>query len=152
MKKYLLLISATTLILGISTYPSQALAQEEVKEQFINTGPIGISNIFTLPEKINAIVYRIKNKGTSKNNGLRGILSLCSIWPAYFTGAGCWSWIFWAFYSPFSSVRIQVFVLLPFILRHGLVYSLSGKRSVSCCKPDSSCRFWHVLLRYQSFV
>jgi len=58
MKKYLLLISATTLILGISTYPSQALAQEEVKEQFINTGPIGISNIFTLPEKINAIVYR----------------------------------------------------------------------------------------------
>lgn len=48
----------------MASYPRQAIAQQEINEKFENAGPIGISNLFTLPDKINAIVYRIKNNTT----------------------------------------------------------------------------------------
>jgi len=67
MKKYLLLISGLGLMnwmFALASYPSNALAQEEVNEKFVNIGLIGISNLYILPEKTNTIVFRIRNNSS----------------------------------------------------------------------------------------
>ena len=48
-------------LLSLASYPSHALAQEDVKERFVNFGLISISDLYTLPSKTNTIVFRIKN-------------------------------------------------------------------------------------------
>lgn len=62
MKKLLSQIFRTCLILAV--YSSDILAQEDASEKFVNIGLIGVSNIYTLPEKTNTIVFRIKNNTT----------------------------------------------------------------------------------------
>jgi hypothetical protein len=59
-KKQFLLLSTLSL-LSLTFYPSDALAQEDVKERFVNLGLISISDLYTLPPKTNTIVFRIKN-------------------------------------------------------------------------------------------
>jgi hypothetical protein len=59
-KKQFLLLSALSL-LSLISYPSHVLAQEDVKERFVNLGLISISDLYTLPSKTNTIVFRIKN-------------------------------------------------------------------------------------------
>ena len=49
---------------ALASYPSNALAQEEVNEKFVNIGLIGISNLYILPEKTNTIVFRIRNNSS----------------------------------------------------------------------------------------
>jgi hypothetical protein len=67
MKKYLLFIPFIILmswLLIMAIYPSPALAQEDVNEKFSNLGLIGVSNLFSLPEQTNNIVFRIKNNSS----------------------------------------------------------------------------------------
>ncbi len=67
MKKYLLLISGLGLMnwmFALANYPSNALAQEDVNEKFENIGLIGISNLYTLPDKTSTIVFKIRNNST----------------------------------------------------------------------------------------
>ncbi len=67
MKKYLLLISGLGLMnwmFALASYPSNASAQEDVNEKFVNIGLIGISNLYTLPDKTSTIVFRIRNNST----------------------------------------------------------------------------------------
>ncbi|MBT3922988.1 MAG: hypothetical protein HOF21_10480 [Nitrospina sp.] len=62
MNKQRLLISGLSLMsLLFAMAGSNALAQEDGKEKFINLGLIGISTLHSLPEKTNSIVFRIKN-------------------------------------------------------------------------------------------
>ena len=61
MKKYLLLISGLGLMnwmFALASYPSNALAQEEVNEKFVNIGLIGISNLYILPVATSANTSR----------------------------------------------------------------------------------------------
>ena len=44
---------------ALANYPSNALAQEDVNEKFENIGLIGISNLYTLPDKTSTIVFKI---------------------------------------------------------------------------------------------
>jgi uncharacterized protein YbbC (DUF1343 family) len=62
MNKHLGLILVTGWI--FANYPIHALAQEDVKEEFINIGLIAVSKQHTLPEKTNTIVFRIRNNAT----------------------------------------------------------------------------------------
>jgi len=66
MKKRQLLISGLCLLSWIFVGTlNQASAQEEgVKEKFVNIGMIAISDLHTLPEKTNTIVFRIRNNTT----------------------------------------------------------------------------------------
>ena len=67
MKKYLLLISGLGLMnwmFALANYPSNALAHEDVNEKFENIGLIGISNLYTLPDKTSTIVFKIRNNST----------------------------------------------------------------------------------------
>ena len=67
MKKYLLFESCLTLIillLLMASDPRHALAQDDTNEKFSNLGLIGVSNLFTLPEKTNTIVFRIRNNSS----------------------------------------------------------------------------------------
>ena len=48
----------------LANYPSNALAQEDVNEKFENIGLIGISNLYTLPDKTSTIVFKIRNNST----------------------------------------------------------------------------------------
>ena len=67
MKKYVLLISGLGLMnwmFALAGYPSNALAQEDVNEKFVNIGLIGISNLYTLPDQTKTIVFRIRNNST----------------------------------------------------------------------------------------
>ena len=59
-KKNSLILTAFSLF-SLTSYAGQALAQDEVKESFVNSGLISISNLYTLPSKTNTIVFRIKN-------------------------------------------------------------------------------------------
>jgi hypothetical protein len=59
-KKQSLILIALSL-LSLIYYTSQALAQDDVKESFVNSGLISISDLYTLPSKTNTIVFRIKN-------------------------------------------------------------------------------------------
>jgi hypothetical protein len=59
-KKKSLILTALSL-LSLTSYTSQALAQDDVKESFVNSGLISISDLYTLPSKTNTIVFRIKN-------------------------------------------------------------------------------------------
>lgn len=59
-QKQLLFLSVLSL-LSLISYPSISLAQEDVKEKFVNLGLISISVLYTLPSKTNSIVFRIKN-------------------------------------------------------------------------------------------
>ena len=64
MKKYLLLISGLGLMnwmFALASYPNNASAQEDENEKFVNIGLIGISNLYTLPDKTSTIVFRIRN-------------------------------------------------------------------------------------------
>ena len=49
---------------ALANYPSNALAQEDVNEKFENIGLIGISNLYTLPDKTSTIVFKIRNNST----------------------------------------------------------------------------------------
>ena len=61
-KKILSGLILLSLIFLLASHPNSALAQQEdVSERFVNIGLISISNLFTLPEKTNTIVFRIKN-------------------------------------------------------------------------------------------
>jgi hypothetical protein len=67
MKKYLLFESCVTLIillLLMAGNPRHALAQDDTNEKFANLGLIGVSNLFSLPEKTNTIVFRIRNNSS----------------------------------------------------------------------------------------
>jgi hypothetical protein len=59
-KKQSLILTALSL-LSLTSYTSQALAQDDVKESFVNSGLISISDLYTLPSKTKTIVFRIKN-------------------------------------------------------------------------------------------
>jgi hypothetical protein len=59
-KKQLLLLTALSL-LSLTSHAVQALAQDDVKERFVNLGLISISDLYTLHSKTNSIVFRIKN-------------------------------------------------------------------------------------------
>jgi hypothetical protein len=59
-KKQPLILTAISL-LSLTSYAGQALAQDDVKENFVNSGLISISDLYTLPSKTNTIVFRIKN-------------------------------------------------------------------------------------------
>lgn len=59
-KKKLLILTALSL-LSLTSHAGQALAQDDVKESFVNSGLISISDLYTLPSKTNTIVFRIKN-------------------------------------------------------------------------------------------
>ena len=59
-KKQPLILTAISL-LSLTSYAGQALAQDDVKESFVNSGLISISDLYTLPSKTNTIVFRIKN-------------------------------------------------------------------------------------------
>jgi hypothetical protein len=59
-KKQLLFLTVLGL-LSLTSHIDQALAQGDVKESFVNSGLISISDIYTLPSKTNTIVFRIKN-------------------------------------------------------------------------------------------
>ena len=59
-KKKSLILTALSL-LSLTSHAGQALAQDEVKESFVNSGLISISDLYTLPSKTNTIVFRIKN-------------------------------------------------------------------------------------------
>lgn len=48
----------------MTSYSSQALAQEDVTEKFVNLGLISISDLYTLPSETNSIVFRIKNNAS----------------------------------------------------------------------------------------
>ncbi|MBT3510504.1 MAG: hypothetical protein HN472_13275 [Nitrospina sp.] len=61
MKNYSLFISVTTLMLSFLGF---ALAQETINEKFVNIGQISISNLYSLPEKTNSIVFRIRNNSS----------------------------------------------------------------------------------------
>ncbi len=43
---------------------SNALAQEDGNEKFVDIGLIGISTLYSLPEKTNTIVFRIRNNSS----------------------------------------------------------------------------------------
>lgn len=62
-KKQVSLLSAL-ILLSLTSYSSQALAQEDVKEKFVNLGLISISDLYTLPSETNSIVFRIKNNAS----------------------------------------------------------------------------------------
>lgn len=62
-KKQLSLLSVL-ILLSLTSYSSQALAQEDVTEKFVNLGLISISDLYTLPSETNSIVFRIKNNAS----------------------------------------------------------------------------------------
>jgi hypothetical protein len=47
--------------LSLTSHTGQVLAQNDVKENFVNSGLISISDLYTLPSETNTIVFRIKN-------------------------------------------------------------------------------------------
>ena len=55
------LIHLSFLVVG---FLSQATAQEDIKEEFVNIGLIGVSKLHSLPEQTNSIVFRIRNNTT----------------------------------------------------------------------------------------
>jgi len=57
---------------ALASYPSKALAQEDVIEKFVNIGLIGISNLYTLPDKTNTITFRIRNNSTRTISNIFG--------------------------------------------------------------------------------
>jgi hypothetical protein len=59
-KKQSLILTAICLF-SLTSYAGQALAQDDVKENFVNSGLISISDLYNLPSKTNTIVFRIKN-------------------------------------------------------------------------------------------
>ena len=61
-KKQSLILTALS-FLSLTSHVGQALAQDDVKENFINSGLISISDFYTLPSKTNTIVFRMKNNG-----------------------------------------------------------------------------------------
>lgn len=63
LKKQILILAGLSLV-NLMVYPVQILAQGDAGEKFSDNGPIGISNQFTLPDKTNTIVFRIKNNTT----------------------------------------------------------------------------------------
>ncbi len=79
-KKQLLLLSGLCL-LSYVFYPWQSLAQEDVNERFVNIGLISISNLYTLPEKTNTIIFRIKNNTTRTISQIYGWVYVYDIGP-----------------------------------------------------------------------
>jgi len=65
--KYFLLI----FFLFFFLLTNEAFGQNE-EEKFINMGPIAISNKYTIPEKKNAIIFRIKNNSSKSIKQLFG--------------------------------------------------------------------------------
>jgi hypothetical protein len=59
-KKKLLTLTVLSL-LSLTFHADQVIAQEDVKENFVNAGLISISDLYTLSSKTNTIVFRIKN-------------------------------------------------------------------------------------------
>ena len=55
------LIHLSFLVVG---FLSQATAQEDIKEEFVNIGLIGVSKLHSLPEQTNSIVFSIRNNTT----------------------------------------------------------------------------------------
>ena len=62
-KKQSLILTALSL-LSLTSHAGQALAQDDVKESFVNSGLISISDLYTLPSKTNTIVFRIKKNAS----------------------------------------------------------------------------------------
>lgn len=60
MKNKFFILSGFSL-LSFIFYSGQALAQEVANERFVNIGLISISSQYTLPDKTNTIIFRIKN-------------------------------------------------------------------------------------------
>ena len=62
-------------------YPMQVLAQEGNAEKFVNLGLISISDQYTLPEKINSIVFKIKNNSSRTISNIYGWVYRYDIGP-----------------------------------------------------------------------
>jgi len=62
-------------------HPGQTLAQENVNEKFANIGLISISNLYTLPDKTNTIVFRIKNNTTRTISQIYGWVYVYDVGP-----------------------------------------------------------------------
>ena len=69
------------MILLVTNYPIQVLAQGSAVENFTNLGLIGISDKYTLPEKINSIVFRIKNNSSRTISNIYGWVYRYDIGP-----------------------------------------------------------------------
>ena len=67
LSKFFLLISFLLFFL----FHNETFAQNE-EEKFTNMGPIGISNKYTIPEKKQAIIFRIKNNSSKSIKQLFG--------------------------------------------------------------------------------
>lgn len=67
-----MLISSLCFWMFIGTLSQVSAQEEDVNEKFVNIGMIAISNLYTLPERTNTIVFRIRNNTTRTINQIFG--------------------------------------------------------------------------------